>query len=264
MTASRREGLEGRRRRSRALVFHRHRGRRIGGRSGFVRWKGSLPYAGNWFLLPPPKPDIDLLEAEETLKDRVRILLDRYGILFRELLEREMPAFRWRNVFRALRLMELSGEVLAGYFFHGIPGPQFISHLAFRRLQRNLPQDAVYWLNAADPVSLCGIQLNAIRGSLPKRIISTHLVYRGTRLVAISKRNGRDLIFNVLPDDPHLTEYISPLRNLLTRQFQAVRRITIETINNEEAAHSPYMDVLRTVFDITVDYKNVILFRKPV
>ncbi len=240
----------------------RHRGRRTGGRGGFARWKGSLPYAGNWFLLPAPEPDGDLLETEERMKDRARLLLDRYGILFRELLEKELPAFQWRNVFRALRLMELSGEVLAGYFFHGIPGPQFISHQAFRRLQRRLPEDTVYWINATDPASLCGIQLEAIRGSLPKRIAGTHLVYRGTRLVATSRRNGRNLIFNVPPDDPHLPEYISPLRHLLTRQFQSVRRITIETINDEEAARSPYLDVLRTAFDVTIDYKSVTLYRR--
>ena len=158
--------------------------------------------------------------------------------------------------------MELSGEVLAGYFFHGIPGPQFISHQAFRRLQRRPPEDAVYWINATDPASLCGVQLEAIRGTLPKRIVSTHLVYRGTRLVAISRRNGRNLIFNVPPDDPHLPEYISPLRHLLTRQFQPVRRITIETIKNEEAARSPYLDALRTAFDVTFDHKNVTLYRR--
>jgi ATP-dependent Lhr-like helicase len=240
----------------------RHRGRRTGGRGGFARWKGSLPFAGNWFRLPTPEPDEDLLETEERIKDRARLLLDRYGILFRELLERELPIFHWRNVFRALRLMELSGEVLAGYFFHGIPGPQFISHQAFHRLQRRLPEDAVYWINATDPASLCGVQLEAIRGSLPKRIAGTHLVYRGTRLVATSRRNGRTLTFKVPDDDVHLPEYISPLRHLLTRQFQPVRRITIETINNEEAARSPYVDVLRTAFDVAIDYKNVILYRK--
>jgi len=240
----------------------RHRGRRPGSRGSFARWKGSLPYAGNWFQLPTPEPDDDLLEIEERRKDRARLLLDRYGILFRELLERELPVFQWRNVFRALRLMELSGELLAGYFFHGIPGPQFISHQAFHRLQRRLPEDTVYWINATDPASLCGVQLETIRGSLPKRIVGTHLVYRGTRLVAISGRNGRNLIFNVLPDDPNLLEYLGPLHHLLTRQFQPVRRITIETINNEEAVGSPYVDVLRTAFDVTIGHKDVILYHR--
>ena len=237
------------------------RRRTTGGRRGFTRWKNTLPYVGNWFLLPDPEPDEDLLEAEERIKDRVRLLLDRYGILFRELLERELPAFQWRNVFRALRLMELSGEVLAGYFFHGIPGLQFISHQAFHRLQRKLPEDVVYWVNAMDPASLCGAKLDSIKGNLPKRVAGTHLVYHGTRLVAVSRRNGRDLIFNVSPDDPHLPEYLGFLRHMLTRQFQPVRQITIDTINDEKATGSPYLDVLRTFFDVQRDYKNVTLYR---
>jgi len=239
-----------------------HGRRNTGGRRSFTRWKNTLPYAGSWFLLPEPETDEDLLETEERMKDRVRLLLDRYGILFRELLEKESPAFQWRNAFRALRLMELSGEVLAGYFFHGIPGLQFISHQAFRRLQRKLPEDAVYWVNAADPASLCGIKLDSVRGSLPKRVPGTHLVYRGTRLVAISKRNGRDLTFNVGPDDPYLHEYLGHLRHLLTRQFQPLQGITIDTINDEKATRSPYRDVLRTAFDVQQDYKNVTLYRK--
>ena len=87
---------------------------------------------GNWRLVPKPELPDDLLETEERRKDRARLLLDRYGILFRELLQREWPGLRWSSIFRALRIMELSGEVMSGVFFHGIPGPQFISHRAFR------------------------------------------------------------------------------------------------------------------------------------
>ncbi len=158
--------------------------------------------------------------------------------------------------------MELSGEVLAGCFFQGIPGPQFISHEAFRLLQRKLPEDAVYWFNATDPASLCGVQLEAIRGTLPKRLDTTHLVYRGKRIVLLSKGRGKSLTFHVPPDDPHLQSYLGPLRHLLTRQVQPLRRITIETINGDEAARSPYLDALRTGFDVMIDYKNVILCRR--
>jgi ATP-dependent Lhr-like helicase len=169
---------------------------------------------------------------------------------------------RWSGVFRALRIMELSGEVIAGLFFRGISGPQFISHKAFRRLQRKLPEDVIYWINATDPASLCGIQLDSVRGMLPARAATTHLVYRGNRLMAISKRNGKDLTFNVAPNDPSLGEYMVSLRHLLTRKFQPAKRISIETINGEKATDSLYLPALRAVSDIVVDYKNVTLYRK--
>jgi len=158
--------------------------------------------------------------------------------------------------------MELSGEVMAGIFFHGIPGPQFISHRAFRRLQQKLPEDMTYWINATDPASLCGIQLDATRGMLPPRIATTHLVFRGKRLIVVSKRNGRDLTLHVPPEDPDLPEYVVSLWHLLMRKFQPVRRISIETINGERAPQSAYVPVLRTSFDVTVDYRNVTLYRK--
>jgi ATP-dependent Lhr-like helicase len=225
------------------------------------RKEGSF-YPGNWHPVPRPELPDDLLEKEELRKDRARLLLDRYGILFRELLQRERPALRWSNVFRALRIMELSGEVMAGIFFHGIPGPQFISHRAFRRLQRKLPEDVIYWINATDPASVCGIQLESVRGMLPARVPTTHLVYRGNRLIVVSKRNGRDLIIHVAPDDPNLQEYMVVLRHLLTRKFQPMKRVSVETINGEKALHSPYIPALRTFSDVAVDYKNVTLYRR--
>jgi ATP-dependent Lhr-like helicase len=158
--------------------------------------------------------------------------------------------------------MELSGEVMSGVFFHGVPGPQFISHRALHRLQRKLPEDAIYWINAADPASLCGIQLDSIRGMLPARIPTTHLVFRGNRLVVVSKRNGKDLAFQTPPEDPDLPEYMVSLRHLLTRKFQPVRRISMETINGERAPQSAYVSILRKCFDVTVDYRNVTLYRK--
>jgi ATP-dependent Lhr-like helicase len=238
------------------------RGRLARPRGGLRRFRGTLPSAGNWRLLPPPAPDEDLLEAEERNKDRARLLLDRYGVVFRELLQREPPGLRWGDLFRSLRLMELSGEVLTGCFFHGVPGPQFASHEAFARLKREAPADAVFWLNAADPASLCGLGLEPFCRDLPARIGGNHLAYRGTDLVVISKRNGRELAIRIAPDDPRLAACLAFLEHLLTRPFQPRRRITIETINDEPAAGSEYVGALRELFDAAVEHRNVVLYRR--
>jgi ATP-dependent Lhr-like helicase len=97
---------------------------------------------------------------------------------------------------------------------------------------------------------------------LPARVATTHLVYRGNRLIVVSKGNGKNLLFNVAPDDPSLPEYLVVLRHLLTRKFQPVKRVSIETINGEKAIDSPYIPALRTFSDVAVDYKNVTLYRK--
>lgn len=205
------------------------RRRRGGRRTAFSMWKGSLPAAGNWMRIEWPGRENDPLEKAERGKERVRQLLDRYGIVFRELLQYELPAFGWRNIFRDLRIMELSGEVLTGYFFEGIPGPQFISREAFRMLQKKFPEDAVYWICATDPASLCGTRLDVLKGKLPRRLPGTHLVYHGGDLVMESRRNGRDLVFHVPENDPCLQDCLGVFHHLLTRRFQPLRRIVVET-----------------------------------
>lgn len=226
------------------------------------RWRGALPYPGNWQLLPEPDQPGDRLEEEERNKDRVRLLLDRYGILFRELLLREEPDFRWARLFRSLRLMELSGEVLAGHFFSGIPGPQFMSHRAFRQLSRGLPADAIFWLSAIDPASLCGLPLPDLRARLPRRVASNHLAYRGSEPVLTSMRHGRVLEIGVDPDDPQLAEILTPLDHLLTRTLSPLRQIEIEQINGRPAAASGYAEALQRIFEVRRDHHDLILFRR--
>jgi len=231
-------------------------------KAGFARWTASRPFAGNWYALNPPETPGDSLEREELNKDRVRLLLDRYGIIFRELLSREFSSLQWGSLFRALRLMELSGEILSGYFFEGIPGLQFISHEAFRELQRNpLPEEAVFWINASDPVSLCGLGVGELSGSLPPRLQTTHLVYHGTEVIMISRRNGKELDIRIARDHPRLADCFGLFRDFLTRQFLPMKSVAIETINGERAQKSPYLAALRAQFDLSADYKGVRLWK---
>lgn len=240
----------------------RGRLRQTSKRGSFQSWKSAIPFAGNWFRLDEPEAEEGLIAEGELKKERVRQLFDRYGILFRELLVKELPVFKWPSIFRSLRLMELSGEILSGHFFDQIPGPQFISHEAFRLLQKKLPEDTVYWLNATDPASLCGLQLDAFRTKLPKRLVGNHLVYHGSRLVLVSERQGRSLRFQVAANDPQIQSYICSLRHLLHRELQPKRKITVETINGENAAQSDYLKVLHISFEVLTDVETVILYRK--
>jgi ATP-dependent helicase Lhr and Lhr-like helicase len=139
-----------------------------------------------------------------------------------------------------LRIMELSGEVLSGSFFRGIPGLQFISHEAFRAISRGCIDDAVYWLNAADPASLCGVGLEGLKEDLPPRIPGTHLVYHGTRLTVVSRRFGKEVRITVEPDHPRLAEYLSFFQVLVSREFNPRMDLNVERINGVAAVDSPY------------------------
>jgi ATP-dependent Lhr-like helicase len=232
------------------------------GRGRRRRWRRREARSGEWFRLPEATAPGDALEQEELNKDRVRQLLDRYGLLFRELLERELPALRWSRVFRSLRLMELSGELLSGQFFRGIPGLQFISPRAFRVLREGLEQDCVYWINALDPASPCALGLQGLDRPLPPRQASNHLVFHGPRLVLVSRRRGGELEIHVPPEHVDLGEYLSVLKSLLTRAFNPLRSVTIESINGERAARSAYLATLAEHFEVSRDTSSVKLRRR--
>jgi ATP-dependent Lhr-like helicase len=234
---------------------------RPGRRPRFERWTGSRPFAGSWARVAKTELAVDPLDAEEAAKERARLVLDRYGVVFRELLERELPALQWGRVFRALRLMELGGEVVAGQFFTGLGGLQFASHDALRRLREGVPEDRVWWVNAADPASPCGLGLEAFGAGLPRRVPTSHVVFHGRRLVVTSDRRGRALEIRVAPDHPDLPRYLGFLKMLLTRAVRPMRAVVVETINGAPAA-GPYRAALAALFHVTRDGATLRLTRR--
>jgi len=236
------------------------RGRR---RFNMKRWQTSRPFAGNWFALPRPnseRMEMDALDRQELVKDRIRLLFMRYGVLFREILWNELPLFRWGNIFPVLRLMELSGEIVSGRFFQGIPGLQFCTPTALGILLKELPEDEIYWMNAADPASPCGIGLEELKPLFPHRLPTTHLVFHGKKLVLVSKKNGKEIIFFEEPDHPRLPEYLEFYKTLLSREFQPLKYIGVETVNDESVLDSPYKEVLQR-FGFKKDYKAMTLMK---
>jgi ATP-dependent Lhr-like helicase len=205
---------------------------------GFDRWKAISMFPGNWYTIEITDIPDDPLIDDDLCRERIRILLLRYGILFRELLVNELPAFQWSSIFRTLRIMELSGEVLTGHFFNGIPGLQFINHSTYGLLKDKLDTDVFYWINATDPASLCAVALPAIKSMLPPRLPSTCLIYRGTHLIVISFKNGKELECRFSADSPDansICEYLAQLSKASASPMCAQR---IEIINGKSVFES--------------------------
>lgn len=225
------------------------------------RWQTERPFAGLWRELPAASPPADPLDALERDKERVRLLLDRYGVLARELLAREAAPLQWSRLFRAMRLMELSGELLAGRFFEGLSGPQFTTPALLAVLRGRVPDDVVYWLNATDPASLCGAGLEGLE-HLPDRRPTTTLVCHGDQLVVTATRSGKELHLAVPPDHARLPDYLSFIPTRQHRTVLPLGTVTIETINDEPADESPYLEVLRRLFRVSVGYRRVQIWRQ--
>jgi ATP-dependent helicase Lhr and Lhr-like helicase len=110
---------------------------------------------GRWALLPWGRP-----EPEELAVLQATLLLERYGIVARELALLDPWLLPWRVLYEVLSRMELAGEVRRGYFVEGLSGAQFASPEAAGLLQDlHLPSTAsepLVLLHSLDPANLYG------------------------------------------------------------------------------------------------------------
>ena len=93
-------------------------------------------------------------------EQRARQLLQRYGIVFRELLGRETCVPSWRVLQQIYRHLEARGEIRGGRFVTGFVGEQFALPEAVDRLRAErrlqVAQEPII-VSAADPLNLLGI-----------------------------------------------------------------------------------------------------------
>ena len=208
-------------------------------------------WPGTWYRVPDAQSANDAIERLEENKERSRILLDRYGVVTRELANREGGVLRWAALFPALRIMELSGEVVSGLFFESFSGPQFALPQAVRHLERLNKAEATFWISALDPASPCGLGVG-IEG-LPQRRLGNHLGYFEGALAVVSEAFARRLTIRLDVDDPGLDALLPNLARICA----ARKRLATETINGEPARASPYLPALSRHLAAVSDHKGV-------
>jgi ATP-dependent Lhr-like helicase len=95
--------------------------------------------------------------ADERTDPWCRLLLRRYGVMFRDLLANESAAPSWYALVRAYRRMEARGEVRGGRFVAGVAGEQYALPEVIPLL-RSAAEDAAQHLvlPATDPLNFTG------------------------------------------------------------------------------------------------------------
>ena len=130
-------------------------------RTNAARKRGRAAYdmtsAGRWSLLgrrassPVDQPSIEKL---------ARILLRRYGVVFKRVLEREGFQLTWRELLKVYHRLEARGEIRGGRFVTGFSGEQFALIEAvgmLRAIRRASTESSLISVSAADPLNLIGI-----------------------------------------------------------------------------------------------------------
>jgi ATP-dependent Lhr-like helicase len=140
-----------------------------------------------------------------------QVLLRRYGVVFRKLLERETGLPPWRELFYVYRRMEARGEIRGGRFVSGFAGEQFALPEAadlLRRVTRDPAMDRVS-ISAADPMNLVGIVMPGEK--VPALSGNRVLFQRG---VSVAVQAGGEVRF--LTEVPQGLQW--EIRNLLMRR----------------------------------------------
>jgi ATP-dependent helicase Lhr and Lhr-like helicase len=122
--------------------------------------------SGRWCLLGLPQntaatePQRQVELRERQIDSACRMLLRRYGIVFRDALPRESTIPTWRDLVGLFRRMEARGEIRGGRFLSGFGGEQYALPEALeslRELRRGSLPDEEITVSAADPLNLSGI-----------------------------------------------------------------------------------------------------------
>lgn len=158
-----------------------------------------LAAAGRWSLLRP------LTESNELRQDAIehiaRILLKRYGIVFRTILTREENLPSWRELLYVYRRMEARGELRGGRFIQGFAGEQFAlpeAVSALRAIRKQSANGDLISISAVDPLNLCGIITPGAR--VPAQI-KTNILFQDGIPIAVSEQNNVTYLQNVKADE---------------------------------------------------------------
>ncbi|HWG97003.1 MAG TPA: hypothetical protein VN647_07970, partial [Nitrospira sp.] len=123
-----------------------------------------------------------------------RLLLRRYGVVFRDMLARESLVQSWRDLLVQYRRMEMAGEVRGGRFVNGFTGEQFaLSEAveALRTIRKKSPSAGTEHeikLSATDPLNLAGVILP---GPRVPAVPTNFLVFKDGALSRTVSRTAR-------------------------------------------------------------------------
>jgi len=174
----------------------------------------SLEFAGRWSLLRTVGTssrssgaiyDSDVLETQKPTDEQeliptatrdqavetfARVLLRRYGVVFRRILEQESLRVTWFDLIRIFRTLEARGEIRGGHFVAGISGEQYALPEAvgmLRTIRKNAPRGDLIPISAADPLNLTGVLTLGLRVAA----ISAHRVLLRDGVPTVALKAGQ-------------------------------------------------------------------------
>lgn len=217
------------------------RQRRAGLRSGFrsrraARVAGS---EGRWSIFAV-QPTVTATEQQTALAQQ---LIERYGIVTREIVRHEGVVGGFVGLYPVLRAMEESGRLRRGYFIAGQGGAQFAAPGAADQIRSDdADADGLQRLAATDPASPYGAAVPwppTDEASRPRRIAGASVIVRHGKLIGFLSKSA-DQLLTFLPDDEPQREQASrALVQALTEMATEHEPLYLKTVNNLPVSQSP-------------------------
>jgi ATP-dependent helicase Lhr and Lhr-like helicase len=193
---------------------------------------------------------------------RATALLERHGIVTREVATLEPVPGGFAAVYPVLRAMEESGKVRRGFFIDGLGGAQFASAGAVDRLRELRGRDdrPVLVLSAVDPANPYGWLLpwpTRDEGGAARRVAGATVVLVGGEAALYLDRGARRLLTFPAADDPEVALMAARALTEVARRRRG-KLLRIESIDGQAARTSNVAATLRKA-DFTSDPRGLIL-----
>jgi len=221
---------------------------------------------GRWSIVPWGHP-----EPEAHAIAQAALLLERYGIVARELALLDPWLLPWRILYEVLSRMELAGEVRRGYFVEGLSGAQFALPEAARQLQElHLPSTATappVLLHSMDPANLYGsgapFDIPLLDGGTRPllRRPGNWLILQAGRPVLLIEQHGKRLTALASASRDEVAAAVACLPGIFDNQrgLSARHKLTVEEWNGQPITSSEGRALLETAGFVR-DYQAMTLY----
>lgn len=211
---------------------------------------------GRWVLLP----SLSRHEPEEgeSLEILARVLLERYGVVAKGLVQRPgEPDVLWGDLYAVYQRMELAGEIERGYFVDGLAGAQFglpeaVDELLGRSrpgLARPAEDGQAILVNCCDPAYLFATSgpFDTGFGRLNRLPSNYAVLLDGLPAITVELGSGTLGVREGL-DPEALARGVSALTRLMDSPWpvRPYRKVMISSLGSEPIEGSPVEPLLRS------------------
>jgi ATP-dependent Lhr-like helicase len=220
-------------------------------RRGFrSRRRPRLPGSeGRWTLFGNHTLALTPTERQAAL---ARQLVERYGIVTRQLVASENVAGGFAGLYPVLNAMEQAGRARRGYFITGQGAAQFAAPGAEDRLREPLAPDHtpnVWMLAATDPANPYGSALPWPEtpgiSARPLRAAGARVILRDGRLLGYVNRSGKHLLTFLSADDSEPATARTALIETLRQAADGGAAVVLQQIDGRSAGDSGWADDLK-------------------